>query len=121
MPGKLEVLFKRRQGCYKSLRMTVWKHVFHIFFVGFVVIILTTSARLRAVDPLFGCLTVKLIITFEGSVFCHKPTPLLKVIVRFQCPQDQMILATLDMDGAIDCVGPLEGLARLICEEAMDP
>jgi hypothetical protein len=42
--------------------MTVWKHVFDIFFVGFVIIILTTSASLRAVDPLFGCLTVKLII-----------------------------------------------------------
>jgi hypothetical protein len=48
--------------------MTAWKHVFDIFFVVFDIIILTTSASLRAVDPLFGCLTVKLIITFEGSV-----------------------------------------------------
>jgi Mn2+/Fe2+ NRAMP family transporter len=94
--------------------------VFDVFFVGFVIIILTTSASLRAVDPLLGCLTVKLIIAFKGSVFCYKPTPLLEVIIRFQLPQDQMILATLNMDRAIDCVGPLERLARLICEEAMD-
>jgi hypothetical protein len=93
--------------------------VFHVFFVGFI-IILTTSASLRAVDPLLGYLTVKLIIAFEGSVFCYKPTPLLEVIIRFQLPQDQMILATLNIDRAIDCVGPLERLARLICEEAMD-
>jgi Mn2+/Fe2+ NRAMP family transporter len=88
--------------------------------VGFVIIILTASASLRAVDPLLGCLTVKLIIAFEGSVFCHKPTPLLKVIIRIQLPQDQMILATLNIDRAVDCVRPLERLARLICEEAMD-
>jgi len=94
--------------------------VFHVFFVGFVIIILTTSASLRAVDPLLGCLTVKLIIAFEGSVFCYKPTPLLEVIIRFQLPQDQMILATLNIDQAVDCVGPLERFARLICEEAMD-
>jgi hypothetical protein len=31
-----------------------------------------------------------------------------------------MILATLNVDGAVDCIGPLERLARLICEEAMD-
>jgi hypothetical protein len=93
--------------------------VFHVFFVGFVVIILTTSASLRAVDPLLGCFTVKLIIAFEGSVFCYKSTPLLEVIILFQLPQDQMILATLNMDRAVDCLAPLERLARLICEEAM--
>jgi hypothetical protein len=88
--------------------------------VGFVIIVLTTSASLCAVDPLFGRLTVKLLITFEGSVFCYKPTPLLEVIIRIQLLQDQMILATLHMDRAVDYVRPLKRLARLICEEAMD-
>jgi Mn2+/Fe2+ NRAMP family transporter len=68
--------------------MTVWKYVFYVFFVGLIIIILTTSASLRAVDPLLGYLTVKLIIAFEGSVFCYEPTPLLEAIIRFQPPQD---------------------------------
>jgi hypothetical protein len=85
--------------------------MFYVFFMGFVIIILTTSASLRAIDPLLSYLTVKLIIAFEGSVFCYKPMPLLEVIIRIQLPQDQMILATLNIDQAIDCVGPLERLA----------
>ncbi len=63
--------------------MTIWKHVFDVFLIGFVIIVLTTSASLRAVDPLFGRLTVKLLITFEGPVFCYEPTPQLEVIFRF--------------------------------------
>jgi len=54
--------------------------MFRVFFVDFVIIILTTSASLRAVDPSFGCLKVKLIISFESSVFCYKPTPHVEVI-----------------------------------------
>ena len=100
--------------------MTIWKHVFYIFFVGFFIVILTTSTCLRAVDPLFGYLMVKLVVLFEGSVFCYKPAPLLEVIIRFQLPQDQMILATLNMDRAVACVRLLKRLARLICEEPMD-
>jgi hypothetical protein len=63
--------------------MTVWKHVFHVFFIGFIIIILTTSASLRAIDPLLSYLTVKLIIAFKGLVFCYKPMLLLEVIIRF--------------------------------------
>jgi hypothetical protein len=84
--------------------------VFHVFLVGFIIIILTTSVSLCAIDPLLSYLTVKLIIAFKGSVFCYKPTPLLEVIIRIQLPQDQIILATLHMDRAINCVRPLERL-----------
>jgi hypothetical protein len=77
--------------------MFVWKHMFHVFFVSFVIIVLTTCTGLRAVDSLSGCSTVEVIIAFEGSVFGNKSTPVLEVIFRFQFPQDQMILALLGM------------------------
>jgi hypothetical protein len=34
--------------------MLVWKLVFHLFFVSFVIIILVTSRDLFAIEPLFG-------------------------------------------------------------------
>jgi hypothetical protein len=47
-------------------KVVVYEKYGHFFMVyeifSVVIIILTTSASLRAVDPLFGCLTVKLII-----------------------------------------------------------
>jgi hypothetical protein len=51
--------------------------------MSLIIIILTTSASLRTVDPLLSYLTVKLIIAFEGSVFYYEPTLLLEVIIRF--------------------------------------
>ena len=52
--------------------------------MGFIMIILTTSASLRAIDPLFSYSTVELVITFKDSVFCYKLTLLLEVIFCFQ-------------------------------------
>ena len=80
---------------------------------------LTTSASLRAVDPVW---------LLDGETYCNlqgfgdllQTDTTVEVIFRFQISQDQMILAAADMDGAVDCVGPLERLARLTCEGAMD-
>ena len=57
--------------------------MFYVFFIGFIIIILTTSTSLRAVDPLLSYLIVKLIIAFKGLVFYYKPTLLLEVIIYF--------------------------------------
>ena len=66
--------------------MFVRKHVFHVFFVSFVIIILATCTELRATKPLNCRLTIKLIISIESSVFSDRPTPLLEIIFNFQVP-----------------------------------
>jgi hypothetical protein len=66
--------------------MFVWKHVFYIFFVSFVIIILATCTDLCAIKPLFGRFTVKLIVSFEGLIFSDRSSLLVEIIFSFQAP-----------------------------------
>ena len=82
--------------------MFVWKHVFHVFFVSFVIIILANCTDLCATEPLFGRFMIKLIVSLEGLIFSDRSTPLVEIIFSFQVPQDQMILTPLDIYWAIN-------------------
>ena len=66
--------------------MFVWKHVFHVFFVSFVIIILATCTDLLATEPLLGGFTMELIVSLEGLIFSDRSTPLLEIILSFQVP-----------------------------------
>jgi hypothetical protein len=66
--------------------MFVRKHVFHVFFVSFVIIILATCTDLRATEPLHGRFMIKLIVSLEGLIFSDRSTPLLEITFSFQVP-----------------------------------
>jgi hypothetical protein len=66
--------------------MFVRKHVFHVFFVSFVIIILATCTDLHATEPLLGRFTMELIVSLEGLIFSDRSTPLLEIILSFQVP-----------------------------------
>lgn len=63
--------------------MLVWKHVFHVFFVSFIAIILTTCSVVCAIKPLLGRFTMKFIVAFKSLVFSDRSTPLLEVAFSF--------------------------------------
>jgi hypothetical protein len=63
--------------------MFAWKHVFHVFFVSFVIIILATCADLRATEPLLSRFTIKLIVFLKGLIFSDRSTLLVEIIFDF--------------------------------------
>jgi len=119
-PCELKIVLQGRLGLRKYLRRVVWKHVFHVFFIGPVVVILTTLTRLHTVELLSSSFTMKLIVALEGFVLGHKPAPWMELVFSFQVPEDQMILASLSIGWTVDLYSPRKTLARPVWVETMD-
>lgn len=66
--------------------------MFHVFFIGSVLVILTTLTGLYAVKLLSGSFVMKLIVALESFVLGDKPAPRTELVFSFQVPEDQMIL-----------------------------
>jgi hypothetical protein len=57
--------------------------MFHVFFIGLIIIILITFIGLYTIELLSGFFTIKLIIALEGFILGHKPALWIELVFNF--------------------------------------
>ena len=73
----------------------------HVFFISFIIIILTIFIGLYAIKFLSSYFIMKLIIALKGFILGHKSAPWIKLVFSFQVPENQVILASLSISWII--------------------